>query len=552
MSIIEVTDDIHNETPSKITLCVLGTQIGKTFATISKINVEILQDNEFGRSIHIIFTMNTLLNNNQFAKRLEEIEDIYGEGSICVFSSKYSGKYKHVTNRLELLGLCADNFTCPLVVVMCSNKTRFADGVEFINVIDKNKANICRAFVYYDELDEYINDPIRLQIEEIHKLNIVKSITALTATADKLWKELGFWSKIKLIYLDHFSDSNYAGYNDMIFNCIDDFFTNPYVRPRSNDYDELDTQTIGFIDNVLKKYPQILGDNTMSFIPAHIRRIGHNAVRQLVFDINNTAVVVVINGFEKTLQYKDYLGDTKTLPLTSYDEELCETISRLVLYHKLQNRPIVITGLLCVGRGQTLTHKSLGSFTSAIFGHLDLTNDAIYQLFGRITGRIKDWGDKYIQTQVYCPKIIMNRCSIMEDCARNMVSHHNGKVVSREDYRNPMNNSEDGQDAIDNIRIPKKNTKPKKPKAEPNDKQYRVFVSQDEAIEFGKETFDVKLTKRRGINAPKELQVDGINPSTDELLNRMWGLDGKTRVRMVPTDDNKWCVYWRPSLFSKI
>jgi hypothetical protein len=60
MSIIEVTDDIHNETPSKITLCVLGTQIGKTFATISKINVEILQDNEFGRSIHIIFTMNTL------------------------------------------------------------------------------------------------------------------------------------------------------------------------------------------------------------------------------------------------------------------------------------------------------------------------------------------------------------------------------------------------------------------------------------------------------------------------------------------------------------
>ena len=539
------------ESTSKFILCVLLTQIGKTFTAISKILAEILQDNELGRSIHIIFTMNTLLNNQQFAKRLETIEKTYGKGSICVFSSKYDGKYKHVKNRLELQGVCADEYTCPRVVVMCSNTQRYDDGVEFLKVIDKNKINIFRAFAYYDELHKYITDSLRSQIEQIHNLDIVKCLNGLTASPDRIWQEAGFWSKIRLIQLDDFSDSNYVGYKDMIFNCIDDFFANPYIRPHPFDFDEMDRQTIGFIDSVLKKYPEILGDNnTRSFIPAHIRRSGHNAVRDLVFNINPNAVVVVINGVEKTLQYKDCNGNTKTLALTSEDEEVCETISRLVLLHKLQNRPLVITGLLCVGMGQTLTHKSLGSFTSAIFGHLDLTNDEIYQLFGRITGRMKEWGDKYTQTQVYCPTIIMNRCIVMEECARNMASDHNGEVVSQENYREPMTEmGEVGQAAIENIRIQKKK-KPIKFKAEDTDKQHQVFESQDDAILFGK-TLGAKLNKRTTSEAPKELQTDGKNPSSAELFNRMWGINNKNCVRMIPTSDEKWCVYWRPSLITK-
>jgi hypothetical protein len=445
------------ETTSKFILCVLRTQLGKTYTAISKILAEIRQDDELGKSIHIIFTMNTLLNNKQFAKRLETIEQTYGKGSICVFSSKYNGKYRHVKSRLELLGLCADESTCPRVVLMCSNKCRYDDGLEFIKVIDKNRYGICRVFAYYDELHEYITDTLRDQIEQIHDLDIIKGITALTASPDRIWQAAGFWSKIRLIQLDDFSDANYAGCNDMIFNCVDDYFATPYIRPNPFDFDEMDRQTIGFIETVLRKSPEILGENTRSFIPAHIRRSGHNIVRDLVLSINPTAIVAVINGDEKTLQYKDRFGNTKTLSLLSEDEELCETISRVVLQHKLQHRPIVITGLLCVGMGQTLTHKSLGSFTSAIFSHLNLTNDEIYQLFGRITGRMKDWGDKYVQTQVYCPTITMNRAIVIEECARNMSCEHNGEVVSQVDYREPMTEmGEVGQSAIENIRIPKK------------------------------------------------------------------------------------------------
>jgi hypothetical protein len=428
---------------------------------------------------------------------------------------------------------------------MCSNQKRFEDGMQFIEAINNNNTtDIRRIGVYFDEIHEYITDSLRSQIEYINNMEKVKCITALTASPDNVWQSDGFWSKLKLIKLDELSESNYVGYKDMIFNCIDDFFENPYIRPHPFNYDELDRTNIEYIKHVLHKHPEILGDDTRSFIPAHKRRSGHNSVREVVYGINPRAVVIVINGFEKTLQYHDDSGNKKTIALSAEDEEVCETISRLVLEHNLQGRPIVITGLLCVGMGQTLTHPSLGSFTSAIFGHLDLTNDEIYQLFGRITGRMKHW-DKYVQTQIYCPTGIMHRCIVMEDCARNMATEYNGEVVSQEDYRGPMKRNGDvGEDAIANIRISKKTT-PKKDIDK--DKDFRIFELQEDAIQFAK-GLGFKLRKRSTTDAPKELLINGQNPTKDILLNRMWGLSENNRVRMVPIIDDKWCVYWRPSM----
>jgi hypothetical protein len=537
------------EATLKFMLCVLNTQIGKTFTAISKICTELQQDDELGRSIHIIFTMNTLLNNKQFAKRLEEkIEKVYGKGSICVLSSKYDGKYQHVKNEIELQGICLNSDTCPRVVVMCSNKQRFVDGVEFLKVINSNRFHISRAFVYYDELHEYISDTLREKIEEIHNLEIVKSIVALTATPNKLFQTDGFWSKFRTIEWTQFNDKNYIGCRDMIFNCIDDFFETPYVRPRPFDYDLMDRHTIGFIEYVLTKHPEILMDNTRSFIPAHIRRVGHNAVRDLVFSLNPNSVVIVINGVEKTIQYIDN-GNKKTLLLNSHDEEICETISRLVFKDNLQHRPIVITGYLCIGMGQTLTHLSLGSFTSAIFGHLDLTNDDIYQLFGRITGRMRDW-DNYVRTQVYCPTTIMNRCLVMEECARNIVSNHNGDIITAQDYTTPIHEmGEVGMSAIDNFRIPKKKKQPIS-KSEDTDKQFALFDTQDQAIAYGRTTLDKKFNRRTTNLAPEELLTNGNNPTSEDLFKRMWGINSKNPARMIPTDQGKWCVYWRPSLIT--
>jgi hypothetical protein len=458
-------NQLVEEPSSKFNLCVLPTQVGKTFTAINRIITEIDdQDVEFGRSVHIIFTMNTILNTCQFASRLQEIENKYGKGSVCVLSSKYSGSYVHVKNKQELQGLCFEYSKCPRVVVMCSNNIRFDDGIQFLKVVNENRSNIVRAFAYYDELHKYISDNLRKQIEELHSFDLVKGITALTASPEKIWKKgSGFWSKMQLIHLSNFDDTGYAGYGDMIFNCVDDYFDSNYVRPGAFAFDELDRQTIGFIEHVLEKYPDIIKKNTRTFIPAHVRRSGHKAVRDLIFQKNDSAVVVVINGSEKTIQYKDNLKNIKTIPLVSCGvEEVSETISRLISITHLQTRPLVITGYLCVGMGQTLTHKSMGSFTSAIFGQMNLANDEMYQLFGRITGRVKNWGSKYAQTEVYCPSVIMHRCGSMETCARAMVSDFNGMVVSHEDYVKPMTDMGDsGLGLLNNFSKKKNVTLPK-------------------------------------------------------------------------------------------
>jgi hypothetical protein len=544
-------DDDEKDTLSKFILCVLRTQSGKTFQAIQKIKTELEQDKYIGRSLHVIFTMNTLLNNKQFAKRLETIEEKYGKGSICIFSSKCDLPYTHVTDKLKLQGLCSSKETCPRVVVMCSNKRRYTDGVDFLKHL-QDKLNdkttyIFRVFAYYDELHEYINKPLREQIKEIHDLDIVKGILALTATPDKIFEQEGFWSEIRLINLDILNEIDYIGFKDMAFYCIDDFFEKKYIRPSRFNYDELDRQTIGFIQHVLKKHPDILNDGTITFIPAHKRRIGHEQVRRIIFSMKPNAVVIVINGKEKCLQYNDKNGNTKTIQLISDNsKEVCEIISDIITLHKLENRPIVITGLLCVGMGQTLSHHTIGSFTSAIFSHLDLTNDEIYQLFGRITGRMKYW-EKYVQTNVYCPKTIMERCKIMEICSLNMTDKHNGDCVTQTDYRSPMYETEEGESAIENLRD--KKSKKSIVRMDDKDKAIATFKSQKRAIEFANDILGISLKIRKSSLATKELLVHGENPTRKYILSRMWGINKDTRARMVPIINGKWCVYWRPSLF---
>lgn len=456
------------ESFSKFILCVLMTQLGKTFTAIGRITKEIFQDEENGRSIHLVWTMNTLLNNTQFSKRLKSIEDIYGLGSVVIFSSKYEGNYTHVKNLNELQGLCLDLETCPRVVVMCSNDSRFDDGFKFINILNSNSTNITRVFAYYDELHKYINDKLRAMIEDIDSMQIVKCIIALTATPDKIILKTGYWSRIQMIKLDDFNDTNYSGCGDMIFIPEDGHFPSNYKRPGRFALEQLENDVVEFADYVLSKHPYILNSGSRTFIPAHIRRVGHNRIRKMIFNRCPEAVVVVLNGEEKNIKYmcfKDSRGLEKVLNLISNEEEVSETIVRLIGEHGLEDRPLIVTGFLCVGMGQTLISEMLGTFTSAILSHLDLTNDDIYQLFGRITARSKKW-KKYVKTTIYCPTKTMHRIVAMEVCARNLATEHNGEIITEEVYREPLIKlGEIGAAAIENIRH-KKEKKEKRIKPE--------------------------------------------------------------------------------------
>ena len=120
-----------------------------------------------------------------------------------------------------------------------------------------------------------------------------------------------------------------------------------------------------------------------------------------------------------------------------------------------------------------------------------------------------------------------------------MSMEHNGKEVTREQYREPMCNNED---VMKNIR-PQKNKKENK---RVNNENFRIklFETRDEATIFIKDKFNAKA---KIADKPTKylLQANGDNPTYDYILNRKWGIDKKTKYRACHTFEDKWCVWWR-------
>jgi len=423
---------------NKFKLCILPTQMGKTFVTIKNILGEIEKNPTHGRSIHIVFTMNTLLNNKQFSNRLEEINTQYGKKSVCVFASKYDGNLFHIKSLWGLIKFSNNIDDLPHIIIACSNTRRFIDCFNYIKHLDKEKTLFDRCFIYFDELHKYITNKkynLRLNIEIANDLKIVSGIIAMSATPDSIWDSLGYWSKIKIIPLFQHNDNNYSGFEDIIFQCdnIQSFKEIDGYTPNEN-------YNSNYIEETLIKYPNILRNNSRTFIPALNKRKTHINVRRLIFEYNKESVVIMLNGNEKSIKFYEN-SECIDIPLVFDSGELGDTISNYLEKHNLLNRPIVFTGFLCVGMGQTLVTEKLGSFTSAIFGYVNINNDNMYQLFGRITGRVKHWGDKYVKPIVYCPNFCKNICELMEKCAKNIVSKHNGELLDNVIYREPINNN---------------------------------------------------------------------------------------------------------------
>ena len=443
---------------NKFQLCILPTQMGKTFITINKILEKIKYDPSEGRSVHFVLTMNTLLNNKQFANRLSDIKEEHGENAVAIFASTYKGDLTHIDSLCKLINFSKDPVKMPKIIVACSNYRRFDDCFKYMEFLNNNKTAISRGFVYFDELHKYIKSKkadIRGNIEKMDKYDIVHGIMAMTATPDILWNKSNedkedYWSKITVVNIAEYNENNYFGWEDMEFkhtkfNLSDDVDEENTCESKLC-YSEL--YNIKYAETIIHSYPEILDDGSRTFIPATRKRITHNIIRNIVMAANPKCVVVTLNGVEKNIRYLNDEGKLVTIDLVIKSGELGDLIAGHLHENMIFAKPLVITGYLCVGMGQTLVSKDLGTFTTAILGYSKITNDNLYQLFGRITGRIKGWMPNTIKTQVYCSKINSTICKKMEECAKNIVAKHNGKQLDNEKYREPIN---EDQDIINNF-----------------------------------------------------------------------------------------------------
>lgn len=423
----------------KLSLCVLMTQSGKTFVAVEKIKERLAAD---PTSVHVVYTMNTLLNNFQFAKRLESIETDHGVGSVLVVASKYMGPYRHVATDKALQESVRTQM--PRVLILCSHHKRFRQGHEWVEQIVSLQPEL-QIHLYYDELHQYMKRSLRLQLEHIHSLPHVVSMMALTATPRKMFHKRGKWSLLHMVTSEQTTAMDqYARLENMTHVAMDAYFDLPYVKPVFNDFEKMDEETIGFLEHVLDAHPEILAAGNRVFLPAHVRRSGHVTVRDVVLERCPEAVVVVLNAQEKSIVF-EIKGMLHKMSLLS-NVEVSERIAQIMTMFNLLDRTLVITGFLCVGMGQTITHRAFGNITHTVLSHMNLGNDAIYQLVGRVTGRHMNW-PTYRSTRLYCPTVIHNRVKVMEECAAAVFKKLN---VTKEVYQLPVYEMPEGVDVQEN------------------------------------------------------------------------------------------------------
>ena len=80
------------------------------------------------------------------------------------------------------------------------------------------------------------------------------------------------------------------------------------------------------------------------------------------------------------------------------------------------------------------------------------------------------------------------------------------------------------------------------------DKAYEVFGSEKDACQHGI-TLGCNFIMTNATKAPVALRdKDGMNPTVEYLLKRGWGVGENGKPRKCITIDNRWCVWWKPSL----
>jgi hypothetical protein len=384
------------------------------------------------------------------------------------------------------------------MVVMCANRVRLNHFEKLIEVLESSKHFNKKINIWIDEADANIS--LWNSYNSIISKDIVNSVTLVSATFDSVFKKYG---RLNVIGSKETYPDCYRCLKDSIINRID-FVGKP------EDY----------IIHVLDKFPDLAKPGMRGFIPGGYFKSSHDTIANvLVKDYN--FVVLIINGDRKEF----LIPDKDPIDISEYfssSDELKDILARIYLENEFYKYPFAITGLECVKRGITFQSNQF-IFDYGIVPSITKKVEA-YQLMARLFGNIGDFSI-YKPCAIYSTSNNFNKIQKQESMAINiakMVEEQLLDTVGSEELRQAIN--------LGDI-----------------DKCHNLFDTQEEAIEFAK-SLGKTLKKRYNNLAPEELLNQGVNPTVTDLVTRMWGLNNRIPLRMVPTDENKWCIYWRPSL----
>jgi hypothetical protein len=417
-------------------------------------------------------------------------------------------------------------------IICCSNKARMRHAFKLIEMLNKKymRGNFKKSInIWIDEADA----SIRLWNEYINMFNpmtenrFVKNIVLVSATMTPVYKHLhekGIEPNLRTYQNTH--SPNYHKYTD-----------SELRHELSDKAHNVDEQ----LRSILASNSDMVIAGSKWFCPGSKNKKSHEQHCTVLCEFGFN--VLILNGANKEFR----MNDGRIIPISEQldtDLEIAKTLNRMYYSYDMQSSPFAVTGNICVSRGITFASKINDNeflFTHAVIPDTTNSEDA-YQMVSRCNGNIRDFVS-YKSPIIFVSTKTSDIIKKQEDMAVSFAKKYWKDEDSTVKITSDMMLSDEN---IRTINKPKKS----KPRADPADKDYRLFDNQTDAIEFAQKTLGVKKTKRCSNDAPKTLQKDGINPTVEYLLDRMWGVDTTTLARMVPTNENKWCVYWRPSLIN--
>lgn len=419
--------------------------------------------------ISILSTMKSIAHTVQSKARWAKFAADHGASSeIYTFSSK--GDFSKVYQINDALV----RPTAPKHIVMCTNLVRFNNLREIIKHFEEINDGLKypREFrLYFDELDKYI-DTMRPIINELALSKVVKRIVIVTATPSKIWHNTSGWDKIFLLNPKVVDDGEkYLMFKECKYFPTDSIaITTPSIDEWMPIDKKQNKKLIEHHHKILLAHPNLLNvdkldDGTLSgrviFAPGLQTRESHELVARFWNHFGCT--VIIVNGERtsdgyygrlllsdgsqddiphmfynefKTDEMKEYLSNTSGISMDS-QAQLNDIIAEYYHKHKLYNRPLVITGRICVERAQSLVHPVWGTFTDCIYYDATSPDDAYQQQ--RQLGHIKQFahGGKITYRgipRVYAPQKYHDDVTILEERSHKFASECAHTHATKLDY----------------------------------------------------------------------------------------------------------------------
>ena len=476
-------------------------QSGKTFVMIKKIN-EFIEEESDKVTVNFIFCDNSLLLTKQTTGRihscihLPDIEESYVE-----LSSRKNGSAKNNSSEVR----CAIEDGCRNVVC-CTNSTRVSDMVDIIRRINTFNKGGYNFKIWLDEADKFINyiQEKFIPLAEYHN-NV--EFYMITATPQPIYRK---YKEIRTLALENTTDPTYHGWNDCNIKIRDD---------------EAGT-TIGFARQIADEMMAAgqLKPGSKGYVPADKDKKTHHKMRDMFISKGVAVFVVNGEGIELSLPVTPNIEPTyQTRIQVKKTEELIIHIRNLYNDHNVHRWSCVVTGNICVGRGISIQQPGF-MFDFGILSNCRSKTEAS-QNAGRMKGNFKNW-EGYSTPDVYTTYKFNKIASDYEEQSRKIAVIAFQKKAETDDTA--LVTIEEVKDII------------------PTSKRALVFDTFDQANDFTNKHFKKRPRKM----VPLELRKEhpDRNPSAKALKHRLWGVNRKTKFRLYPTEDNKYCLYWNKQL----